>query len=296
MFQWRYLYDTDAEGELAMVAELEAAAAARGGGAEADEVEFKREEEEEEAGGDQALAVKPFLSAVTASKPTGYKASSRAGSAPGGNLVLKHAHGFRSHDVRGNAKYTADGKIVFTTAALGVVQERATSSAQEFFTLHEDDVVSMAVHPDGDIVATGQMAARGKAKMVDVFVWRASTQEVLAQLTGFHRRAVNCLAFSPNGSKLLTVGADDQHSVAIYDWASQALLCTTRTGPDRAYDAAWKSESEFMTVDPKFVRFHTAKGQSIGTKKGLLGAQRAQLKDHLCGSYAFGGALCISGN
>lgn len=41
------------------------------------------------------------------------------------------------------------------------------------------------------------MAAQGKAKMVDVFVWDVSSQQVLAQLTGFHRRAVNCLQFSP---------------------------------------------------------------------------------------------------
>jgi microtubule-associated protein-like 6 len=59
--------------------------------------------------------------------------------------------------------------------------------------LHQDDVVALAIHPGREIAATGQMAARGKAKMVDVFVWKIDGQQVLAQLTGFHRRAVNCL-------------------------------------------------------------------------------------------------------
>ena len=31
---------------------------------------------------------------------------------------------------------------------------------QEFFNLHKEDIVSMALHPDGDIVATGQMAGK----------------------------------------------------------------------------------------------------------------------------------------
>jgi echinoderm microtubule-associated protein-like 6 len=80
---------------------------------------------------------------------------------------------------------------------------------QDFFDLHQDDIVALAIHPNRNIVATGQMAAQGKAKMVDVFVWDVSSQQVLAQLTGFHRRAVNCLQFSPSGGKLLTIGQDD---------------------------------------------------------------------------------------
>ena len=56
----------------------------------------------------------------------------------------------------------------------------------------------MAMHPDGDIVATGQMAGKelkgppsntrgggqkkalAQGKLVDIYVWSASTREVLA--------------------------------------------------------------------------------------------------------------------
>ena len=83
---------------------------------------FEKKEEEEE--GDQALAIKPFLGQVTHSKPSNYKESKNAGGVPEGNLTLKRAHGFRSHDTRDNARYVDGGKkVVFTTAALGVVQE-----------------------------------------------------------------------------------------------------------------------------------------------------------------------------
>ena len=61
----------------------------------------------------------------------------------------------------------------------------------------------MAINKDKDIIATGQMAGKelkgppsnkrgggqrkalAQGKLVDVFVWRASTQEVLATITGF---------------------------------------------------------------------------------------------------------------
>ena len=78
----------------------------------------------------------------------------------------------------------------------------------------------MALHKDGDIVATGQMAATGKAKLLDIYIWKSSDQEVLAKLSGFHRRAIRTLEFSPNGKFLLSIGEDDNHSVALYDWAA----------------------------------------------------------------------------
>jgi microtubule-associated protein-like 6 len=117
---------------------------------------------------------------VQHSKPTAYKAKRGAGKAPEASLRLRRAHGFRCHDTRGNLKYTSDGKIVYTTAALGVVQDKAATYntaktekivVQDFFDLHQDDIVALAIHPNRNIVATGQMAAQGKAKMVDVFVW-----------------------------------------------------------------------------------------------------------------------------
>jgi hypothetical protein len=55
----------------------------------------------------------------------------------------------------------------------------------------------MAVHPSRDIVATGQMAAKGKAKLIDIFVWNVTTKEVLAHLNNFHRGAIRKLEFSP---------------------------------------------------------------------------------------------------
>lgn len=127
--------------------------------------------------------------------------------APEANLRLKYVHGFRSHDTRGNAKFSADGKVVYTTAGLGVVLDTKHNS-QEFFNLHQDDVVSLALHPDRDIAATGTRSVDGQAKLIDIFVWRISTQEVLACLSGFHRYGVDVLKFSTSGSKLLSVGQD----------------------------------------------------------------------------------------
>lgn len=60
------------------------------------------------------------------------------------------------------------------------------------------------------------MAQRGKAKAIDIFVWDSETMEVLANFNEFHLRAILYMEFSPDGSKLLTVGADDGILLYIY--------------------------------------------------------------------------------
>jgi microtubule-associated protein-like 6 len=76
-------------------------------------------------------------------------------------------------------------------------------------------------------------------------------------LNNFHRRAIRVLQFSPAGDKLLSIGEDDQHSVAIYDWATKRMLCNAKVDPDKVFDACWKDETEFATVGMKHVKFFT---------------------------------------
>ena len=53
------------------------------------------------------------------------------------------------------------------------------------------------------------MAAKGKAKAIDLYVWDSETKEPIVNLNEFHLRIIVQVAFSPSGTKLLSVGADD---------------------------------------------------------------------------------------
>lgn len=164
----------------------------------ADEFGFGGGEMIEEA--DQRLAVLPFKGDVESSWPSNYVQPKNSSAPPDANLTLQWANGFRSFDSRNNLKYTASNEVLFCTAGVGVVLN-PKSVKQRFFNKHREDIVALALHPDGDIVATGQMAGKelneGKAnakinagaknrvalrqgKLVDIFVWRASTCEVIA--------------------------------------------------------------------------------------------------------------------
>lgn len=70
----------------------------------------------------------------------------------------------------------------------------------------------------------------------------------------------------------MTIGEDEQNSVAIYDWASKRIICKSGVDPDKVFDAAWKNNNEFATVGLKHVKFFTINGATLTATKGTYGA------------------------
>lgn len=111
---------------------------------------FQQEEVDE---GDERLAVDPWKGQIF--PPSGFKETKDMSSPPDENLQIEWAFGYRAFDCRQNLKYTAKPDvIVYNTAALGVALNKKTNT-QMFFNQHDDDIVSLDIHPNGDLVATG---------------------------------------------------------------------------------------------------------------------------------------------
>lgn len=109
----------------------------------------------------------------------------------------------------------------------------------------------MAYDPVNNRVATGQMAGHElneksarvnkrpiDGKLVNIFIWDAKTcEQIGAPIFKLHRRAVRQLAFSPDGTKLLSIGEDDLHSVGVYDVATRKLIGQESVDLDKVHDA-----------------------------------------------------------
>lgn len=160
--------------------------------------------------------MKPWLGELQASAPTDFKAKRGHSRAPEGNLVLSRVHGYRTFDSRNNLRFSSNKEVVYPAAGLGVVLDPRTNN-QRFFAMHDDDVVCLSVSPDRKLAVTGQMARVGKSRALELHIWSIKTLESLSCLKGFHRRAIRHVAFSPGGSRILSVGEDDDHSLAVYN-------------------------------------------------------------------------------
>ena len=193
---------------------------ANGGKMEADITNAKAIQFDMELQGDEFMAVKPWLGAVVApSNPPPITDTT----APDIDVELEWVHGYQGQSCRNNCRYTNEGHIVYHAAALGIVYDPA-SKRQRYYTGHEDDITALAVHPNGLYVATGQLGAKPCIQL-----WEAARSGPLRNmqtLSGFHTRAVVLLAFSDSGNHLASIGADDDHSFAVYKWEDGTLLAS----------------------------------------------------------------------
>lgn len=230
---------------------------------------FQIEEMDE---GDQALAVKPFLGEIKPSMPRNFKEDAQGHLKPMQNLTLKHAFGFRCFDAKDCAKFgESSNTCVFITAALGVVMD-INSLNQSFFNLHDEDLVSMDISPDRRYCATGSMPAKGRSKKLDIYVWDTQTKQKVAFLTGFHIGAVKHLKFSPSGNLLLSVGLDENNSLAVYDWRNERKICDSKVDRSPVFDCDWKDENTLATVGKDMLKVFSLSNGSCSGRKGAWGS------------------------
>ena len=81
----------------------------------------------------------------------------RSAHLPNTRLQLSFALGYEGKAATSpNIYYTATREAVYFVAAVAVVYDQRTH-AQRFYLGHNDDIASLALHPDRTLVATGQV-------------------------------------------------------------------------------------------------------------------------------------------
>jgi WD40 repeat protein len=175
------------------------------------------------SGGDEFLAVKPWLGAIRAPP---YPPSIDK-SAPNISCGIKWIFGYTSYvsiqnnKVANNLAYNSDGGIVYPAASLAVSYSPSTSPAspagsQRYFQGHDDDILSLATSYDRRIIATGQVAAKSTNKNTKgnagIMLWDVVDTRCISSLPACHQRGVAQLSFSPDNTQLVSVGMDDQQT------------------------------------------------------------------------------------
>jgi len=238
---------------------------------------------------------KPYGNEIRESTPSNYKSPYDYLPAPNQNLAIKHVFGYRSEATKHAVKYSSLDKIVFITARLGVVMsiDKAKSRTQTFFTHHNEDVVSLAIHPKKHIAATGQMSRTDKNKIANIFVWDIETKDIISVLGGFHQGAAYLLKFSTDGSQLFSFGKDGDHSLAIYDWANSKLLSVSKVDRHFVTDIGFKNQNEFVTVGMRHIKFWSIGGNNLNFVRGKWNSYIPE--PLLCAIFCFQQQVCFTG-
>ncbi|XP_069350552.1 echinoderm microtubule-associated protein-like 6 isoform X1 [Eulemur rufifrons] len=210
--------------------------------------------------------------------------------APEDSLKLQFIHGYRGYDCRNNLFYTQTGEVVYHIAAVAVVYNRQQHS-QRLYLGHDDDILSLTIHPVKDFVATGQVG-----RDAAIHVWDTQTLKCLSLLKGQHQRGVCALDFSADGKCLVSVGLDDFHSIVFWDWKKGEKIATTRGHKDKIFVVKCNPHhvDKLVTVGIKHIKFWQQAGGGFTSKRGTFGSV-GKLETMMCVSYGRMEDLVFSG-
>jgi WD40 repeat protein len=207
------------------------------------------------------------------------------------DLELQWIHGYRSHDCRNNVRYSAAGSVVYTAATVGVVYSRSAGKQKFFLGAHADDIIGIAAHPSGQLFATGETG-----RQPSVIVWSSQDMRSMARIECSHLTGVPLLAFNSKGDLLASIGLDENHTLAVHDWAKNVTVLRTHTDKREVFCMCYlaDSPSDFQpissTIDReaastnvivtggyKHVKFWWSNGQNISSQQGIFGKEERDI-------------------
>eukprot|EP00941_MAST-03F_sp_MAST-3F-sp1_P000793 g793.t1 len=227
--------------------------------------------------------MKPWLAAIA--EPEG-EAAKHDPTAPAVELQLEHVYGYRIQDCRSNIFYNDGGEIVYPAAGVGIIYNKDTHS-QKFYVGHDDDIISLAVSACANFVATGQIGEKPIVR-----IWDSESGQEIATCKEVHSQGIISVNFSPDSTKIVSVGCDAQHTIAVWQtssgvWSDARFVAKAPGDVRKVFFASWikgdlNSEYELVSGGIRHLKFWKVKGRILTPKRALFGQEVAKIQTQMC--------------
>ena len=197
---------------------------------------------------------------------------------PEERLELEWIHGLRCDDVRENVRYTSNGSIAYFAGKMAICFNKDGGGLQRYYSGHSDSIMSLAMHEDGQIVATGDLG-----KIPSIHIWDCSSLTTVQVMKGLHRRGVNLLRFGGgNGDRLVSAGMGLFHKIGVWDWRNNLLLCSFQGGLQKVLCVDMTPDGYgVVQCGIKHIKFHSLQGRNVVSQRGLIG-RKGKVQTMLC--------------
>lgn len=165
-------------------------------------------------------------------------------------LELATVYGCNPEGRRNVQWHPKTGLFLYSSGPILVLQDLG-SRAQRHLCQHAEEISSIAVTDDGDMVATACGPSESTDMLSQICLWdpAPSAEAVPLRSLLYHVAEVGCLSFSHDGSMLLSVGNYRDSSIALWSTSSGALVAASQSDVP-IHAAAWDPNAftEFSTV------------------------------------------------
>ncbi|EGD76925.1 WD repeat domain 16 [Salpingoeca rosetta] len=138
--------------------------------------------------------------------------------------------------------------LVYPLGCTVVVEKIGGKRSQQFLQGHTDKVSCVTVSPSGRYIASGQITHQGYA--ADIIIWDFKTLALKHRLT-LHKVKVADLSFSPTEKFLVSLGGEDDGTLALWDVESGQALAgapTADTSGGHAATLSFTNRDDFTFV------------------------------------------------
>lgn len=186
---------------------------------------------------------------------------------PNIDIKLDHVFGYRTKDVRNNAKYLNQNSIIYHAGNLAIIQDLKTKQ-QKFFSLHKNDITSFAINKDKTLCATVEKCEEDKNCIL--IVWNSNSLKENFRLT-IPAECIKDMEFNPNSSLIALIGvSNDQYGIYIIDTKFHVILCEQTGDKHKLLDLVFRNNDSFISVGIKHCVFWTIKENKLFGKEGVF--------------------------
>jgi WD40 repeat protein len=163
---------------------------------------------------------------------------------------------------------------IFYSAGCVVVRYSALQKQQEGFITVTRAVSCLSVSSDGFRLAVGE-----RGHLPCCTVWDISTQTLLFTLAG-HKNGIGCVAISPTGQYIVTVGFKHDRQLILWNGITGAKISVHKLGNKVRGISFHAEEQYFVTCGDKHLKYWKMSKSSDPQKTVLAGQAASILEDH----------------
>mmetsp|Transcript_20183 Transcript_20183/g.18324 ORF Transcript_20183/g.18324 Transcript_20183/m.18324 type:complete len:1166 (+) Transcript_20183:2-3499(+) len=188
---------------------------------------------------------------------------------PSYRLKMAHIFGIQTERTRFSVHYTPDGDIIYPTSRYVCLYNR-NRNRQQFYSNHLAELCCVTLSNDRIIAASAE-----RTKRPQIHIWDCISCELLVILPLLHRRGISCMKFSSDRKYLVSVGIDQDHSIAVWfsssgEWidgvlhassngdVNPVLFCNFLDHPNRKYEivSGGRFHIKFWNIDGTSLNSH----------------------------------------
>ncbi len=172
----------------------------------------------------QLVSTRPWIASIVPPSNAAQLVSTKL---PTEGLEMTHVFGLQSDLTRQSVKFNKVGDILYPASKYVCVYNKKTNT-QIYYRGHSAEISCIAVSEDGLIVASAERCNRPAIR-----IWDSSTCGDIATLPYLHRKGVVSMQFSPSRKLLVSLGQDEDHSIAVWSspsgqWTDGKLLAWSK--------------------------------------------------------------------